>query len=151
MVVFCGEPGRIVALQDPCAPGAARLVTAEGFDSGSFHSIITSVGVSSAGNFQLMHTLGSGIYLYVFGDRVGGIRLQGMSFAGSCGASGTVGIERIMQYYQANRIAARKTPMSITIGTRTTLTGYLAGISTNIEGNEQRISQFELNFIQIPR
>lgn len=151
MVVFCGQPGRIVAIQDPCAPAIGRLITLEGYNSTSFNSLITSVGISSMGNFQMMHTLGQGLYLYVFGDKVGSVRVQGMSFSAGCGGTGASGMENMLRYYEANRLAARAAPMSLTIGTGITLVGYLAGINVQTQDPEQRISNFDLSFMQIPR
>jgi hypothetical protein len=117
----------------------------------SFKSIITRVTVASQGNFQFLHTLGGNIFVYVFGDRIGQISISGLSFDTTCGQpGGKIGIEHVIQYYNDNRIAGRKTPVKITIGVSTTLQGYIIGFQGDVVDPKSRIYQFTLQLAMPP-
>ena len=82
MILFPSKPGVIVKLGDPATLGSVRLLSVEpklGF--GLQRSIITRLTVSQQTNIQFLHSLGSQIFVYVFGDRMGTITLSGLSSA----------------------------------------------------------------------
>lgn len=147
-----GQPGRVVVLQDPGVPMSAKSVEIDGF--GGFEdmkAVITRGMVAKQGNFQFMHTLGDGIFLYTFGDRIGQIILSGLAFAGSCtDNSDQLGIEHVLRYYEENRISHREDPIRVTIGTSTTFNAYLGQISASLADPENRIFTFDMPMILIP-
>ena len=148
-IMFSGEPGR-VALVPTGFVSAASSVSLSGWGGfNQFRSIITRVATNERGNFQFLHTLGKVIFVYTFGDRVGDILVSGMAFSGGCGGDG-LGIEAVHRFYRQNRIAVRPTPLTITIGTGTTLVGYLVGLSTDVANAELRIYQFNMTLSLIP-
>ena len=113
---FSKAVGQVAAFVDPTMP--ARLsVNVPGWGGFfGFESIITNIQVASQGNFQFLHTLGGNIFVYVFGDRIGQLSMSGLSFESTCEEpGGTIGIERVFAYYNANQIAnlAIETSMSI--------------------------------------
>jgi hypothetical protein len=152
VTIFSKQAGIVSTFPDPTLPANTTL-RVEGWGGyAGFKSIISRVNVAAQGNFQFLHTLGGNIYVYVFGDRVGQLGVSGLAFDSTCDdAAGTIGIERVLDYYSTNRIAARRTPIKITLGVRTTLSGYLVGVSGDVVDPASRIYQFNLQFIMPPQ
>lgn len=142
----------VASFPDPTLPATTTL-NVEGWGGfQGFKSIITRVNVAAQGNFQFLHTLGGNIYVYVFGDRVGSLGISGLAFDSVCDdAAGTIGIERVLDYYAQNRIANRKTPVKVTIGVKTTLAGYLVAVAGDVVDPKSKIYQFNLQFILAPQ
>src|SRR5690606_23176631 len=90
----------------------------------AFRSIVTRIGVNANCNYQFLHTLGGGIYLYVFGDRIGALELSGLSFDSVCAADGgfggELGIEKVYKYFDTFKLSSRPAPVRISIGANTT-------------------------------
>lgn len=152
VTIFSKSSGVVAAFNDPTLPATTTLRVEDWGGFSNFKSIITRVSVSSQGNFQFLHTLGGNIYVYVFGDRIGQLAVSGIACDATCDEeAGELGIERVIAYYNANRIAARKTPIKITLGVRTTLAGYLVGISAEMANAQMRMYQFNLQFVIVPQ
>ena len=149
-VIFSENRGVVTSLQDPTAPATMlfKLDNWEGYDK--FHAIINGVTIATQGNFQFLHTLGGKIFVYVFGDRMGQINIEGMAFDIACDADG-LGIEQVMLYYSENRLANRPEPIKITIGPDLTMRCYLTGFGakqTSADGN--RVYNFNMQFSHVP-
>ena len=152
LVIFGGNTGNVVAIRDNVSEGSISLGNVSGGTQGGqeafglgaapFNSIITRIGVSAAGNYQFLHTIGNDVYVYVFGDRMGDITLHGLSFAQPCptpsvgrpttaalppAPGGVHGFERLFDWYSANRIAATPLPARVRIGAKTTFKGFITG------------------------
>lgn len=159
-IIFQGNAGRVSHTKDNVAEGCISLGAIEVAGSNPFRggedvlSIITRVGVSAAGNFQFLHTIGNDVYLYVFGDRMGDITLHGLSFAGgTCGKGGEQqqhGFEALFSWYTKNRIAVQKEPAKVTIGRDTTFTGFIIGITADAADPKTRMIQFQLTLSLLP-
>lgn len=149
---FPGPPGRTVALMDPAVQGA--IVTAStnpvlGYTTQ--RSVITRLTLSHQGNFQFLHTLGNDIYIYVFGDRVGSVTLSGLSMAASCDDSAALhGGEMLLNWYAQNRIAQRQSPILVSLGAQTVISGFLIGLNQDVVDPQTRIMSFVLNMAVIP-
>lgn len=152
VTIFSKQAGMVASFPDPTLPASTTL-NVEGWGGfQGFKSIITRVNVAAQGNFQFLHTLGGNIYVYVFGDRVGSMGISGLAFDSVCDdAAGTIGIERVLDYYTQNRIAARKTPIKVTVGVKTTIAGYLVAVSGDVVDPRSKIYQFNLQFIMAPQ
>jgi hypothetical protein len=152
VTIFSKQAGMVASFPDPTLPATTTL-NVEGWGGFTgFKSIITRVNVAAQGNFQFLHTLGGNIYVYVFGDRVGSMGISGLAFESVCNdAAGTIGIERVLDYYAQNRIAARKTPLKVTVGVKTTLAGYLVAVTGDVVDPKSKIYQFNLQFIMAPQ
>jgi hypothetical protein len=152
VTIFSKQAGMVASFPDPTLPATTTL-NIEGWGGfQGFKSIITRVNVAAQGNFQFLHTLGGNIYVYVFGDRVGSLGISGLAFDSVCDdAAGTIGIERVLDYYAQNRIANRKTPVKVTIGVKTTLAGYLVAVAGDVVDPKSKIYQFNLQFILAPQ
>jgi len=107
--------------------------------------LITQVTMSEAGSFQLQHTFGKTIYAYIFGDRVGELKLAGMCFAAGCSDQPS-GITTVYNTYDTHRVAVRTSPMIITFGGRFALIGLLTGMSMEMADPETQLMQWSYRF-----
>jgi hypothetical protein len=149
-VIFSENRGVVTTFKDFAAPATMlfKLENWEGFDK--FHSIITGVTVATQGNYQFLHTLGGKIFVYVFGDRMGQINVEGMAFDIACDAKG-LGIEQVMTYYSDNRLVNRAEPLKITIGPDITLRCYLVGFGAKQASQDgSRAYNFNMQFAHVP-
>lgn len=159
-ILFAGNTGRVRALKDNVAMGCIAIgaIEVNGDNpfkrGGAVSSIVTRVGINSAGNFQFLHTIGNDVYLYVFGDRMGDITLHGLSFAGgTCGENGQAGnhgFEQLYSWYTRNRIAVQKEPAKVTIGRDTTFTGFIIGMTADAADPKTRTIQFQITLSLLP-
>jgi hypothetical protein len=103
--------------------------------------LITQVSRIEAGSFQLQHTFGNTIYAYIFGDRIGELKLSGICFAGGCNGQSS-GIDSIHETYEQNRIAIRTLPLIITFGGAQGVIGLLTGFSSEVADAETQLMQW---------
>jgi hypothetical protein len=151
LVLFSKEKGLVASFNDPAVPGRAsfKMDGWQGFDG--FKSIITRVTIAAQGNYQFLHTLGGDVFIYVFGDRIGQITVSGLAFDSTCGdADGSIGMERVMSFYMANRVSERKTPMKLTIGVATTIKAYLVGMTGDVSDPKSKIWQYSMQLAMVP-
>jgi hypothetical protein len=161
--IFSSQAGRAVAV----AGDAATIAFAVDNDVLLFNdlmAIATSVGIQGQGGFQFMHALREFIYVYVFTERIGEIVVNGLAFPAVCNfgpqgpqtgpqavcAQGISGLERIMTWYECNRITTRAEPITITLGVDVSYTAFLVGIKADIVNPETGIAQFSLRFNYVP-
>jgi len=178
-VIFRNNTGRVTAVEDKVAAGVIQLGNVTGSpnrmgSSGhisyySHNTIITRLGISAAGNFQFLHTVGNDVYVYVFGDRMGQVQLHGLSFQPSelecrfrtpfspnvsprlIGAGGNKhGFELLFEWYAINRIAARKGPVKVTIGSGTTFKGFVTALTGDVQDALHRTIQFQMTISLLP-
>lgn len=107
--------------------------------------LITQVSRNEAGSYQLQHTFGNTIYGYIFGDRVGELKLSGVCFTGGC-EDHPSGIAAVHTTYELNRIAARNKPMIITFSGSFALIGLLTGASMDMVDPETQLMQWSYRF-----
>ena len=151
--LFAANAGRVVALPDPGAVGIVSGVDLEGWGGfPGFRAIITRVMIGQAGNYQLQHTFGSLVHVYIFGDRIGDVMISGLAFDRDCNALGgaPLGIEAVAAYYQANRIAGRPTPLKVAVGTSRPMNCLLLKMTADIVDAQTRMFQFNLQLALIP-
>ena len=150
-VIFSRARGHISSYVDPGVP--ARLsVSMENWGGYlGFKSIITRVVISSRGNYQVLHSLGGQVFIYTFGERVGSVQMSGVSMDATCeDQTGFLGIERVLRWYNANRIAVRATPMRMLIGAGTALQLYMVGFNCDVTDPIQRVWQYNAEFLLVP-
>jgi len=153
--------GRVYRLDDPVAQGtiglasiSANAVGPGGNDLGfrpSCRTLITKVGLSNAGNFQFLHTMGNEVYVYVFGDRMGQIVLHGLSFQGDCTSGGEEhGFDQVYDWYKANRVATKSEPVIITIGIRTRFHGFITSFTADAQDSQNMTIPFQVTVAILP-
>jgi hypothetical protein len=112
-LIFQTRPGQVVKLDDPALSCNTNFLTVDpdiSFDAQ--RSIITRLTISQQVNVQFLHTLGSLIYVYVFGDRMGSVSLSGLSFLCACddgesSGGAEIGAEKMMLWYKQNRASKK--------------------------------------------
>jgi hypothetical protein len=169
-VLFSQNTGRVSAITESVAAGSISLTNVIGSGPPLTNlvlplpsqnigytqqkTIITRIGLSAAGNFQFLHTVGNDVYVYVFGDRMGQIVLHGLSFAQTCPnekeKANVHGFELLYQWYLRNRIAARKAPVTATIGLNTSFEGFVTALSGDVQDSLHRTIQFQMTIATLP-
>ncbi len=152
-VVFEGNAGKVIAISDKASAGTVSIAKVEGTGAFSFNnlrSIITKIGLGASGNFQFAHSVGNDVYVYVFGDRMGSIRIHGLSFEQQCPRNQGHGVEALIRWYEANRIAARQEPIRVTIGSRTAFDGFLTSLQVDSSDPQSRMVSYVMTVATIP-
>lgn len=149
-LLVVSQPGAVVALADPNDAPLPLAVAGWGGPS-AFQSVITELSVERQGNVQFVHTLKDLVYVYAFGERIGRLRIAGLSFAQSCGAAGS-GIEAVLNYYEQTRVGNNPAPVTVAVGVSAAgrFRGFLTGLRLDITRPEARIAQFALEFNTLP-
>jgi|GEM_PF-5098961 len=119
----------------------------------STRAIITQAALVEHGNFQFLHTLDETIYAYVFGDRIGELRVSGVCFTIPCGpavgpAQGS-GIKQVIDSYAENRLAKTGAPVLVNYG-ETTFKGFLTGMNVEVVDAERNLGQWSFRFNTFP-
>jgi len=107
--------------------------------------LITQVARTETTNHQLQHTFGNSIYAYVFGDRVGELKLSGVCLSPSCDTDSD-GIAAVQSTYENNKLSAGGAPLVLTLGRNVTLLGLLTGMSTEMADPETQLMQWAYRF-----
>jgi len=148
MDILNAQRGRVVAIDNPGIPMSLFIEGWGGFFG--FKSIITQFTVVQQGGVQFMHTLRDFIYIYVFGERIGQMSINGLSFFTSCESSPCHGLEYVNQYYLENRVSESATPLTVVLGCGTPFFGFLVGMTMDLSNPEDIIGQFKLDLRVIP-
>ena len=129
-------------------------------------SIITGFSVETRGGVQFMHTLRDFIYIYIFGERMAPLTIQGASFAHVCERMDETiynslgqttflpnyhGLEYEMGYYNAYRVTSTGAPVTIVLGISTVLYGFLTGNSVQLQDADHQLATFTLQFQALPQ
>jgi hypothetical protein len=157
-IMFQGTPGRVLRFDDPAIQAKAFVggITPKiGFDTQL--SIITNITLSQQANVQFLHTLGSLVFIYVFGDRIGQVGLSGFSFAAACNPVGPIspdlgpnhGAGQMLDWYRTNRVSSRQTPVQITIGSQL-IEGFVTGFTENVIDPSTLLVQWNVTIQSMP-
>lgn len=155
MIIFEGRPGGVIALTDAGVMGSARIANLDGDPAISFEldrSIITRMTLSQEANVQFLHTLGTHIYLYVFGDRIGAVNLSGLSFSGDCDVPGLQqehGGERMLAWYKEHRVSRRRQPVRVMVG-NTPIEGFVTGFQEDVVDPMTNLIQWAVTLRSLP-
>lgn len=161
--VFSAGPGRVVAIEDETAIPVAFAVDGDVETFNNLMAIATSVGIQAQGGFQFMHALREFIYVYVFTERVGEIVVNGLAFPGDCdnlgpqagaqmdcGVDADTGLERVLQWYECNRITSRAEPIVISLGSSVAYDAFLVSMKADVADASTGIAQFSMRFNYVP-
>lgn len=133
-------------------------IVMDGFDlqDPNPRAIITQAGIVEKGSYQFHHTLNQTIYSYVFGDRIGDLRISGICFTDVCfGGAGAgagpsfSGIKQIADNYKQNKISKRGTPVQVAFG-EVNLRAFLVGMQTEIVDVERLLGQWTYQLKTFP-
>jgi hypothetical protein len=118
--------------------------------------VITRVTGNERVNAQFLHTLGPDIFVYVFGDRVTDLTIQGMAFPFNCeDQTSQPGIVRVIEWYRRHRLARQQSPLLVSIGGQAgdqidPLVAYLLGAQYDIADPKTRLAKFTLQMARVP-
>lgn len=152
-LLFQSRPGAVIKLDDPSLQCETQLLginpDSADITFESERSIVTRVTVSQQVNVQFLHTLGSLIYVYVFGDRIGSIGLSGLSFACACPGGTELGAEQMLLWYKRNRASKRRDPIEVVIG-RSVIRGFVVGFNEDVVDPSLNLVQWSVAMTALP-
>lgn len=133
-VVYDTIPGTVVAFDMGYSiPGTIAISDPKFPASTPSPVMFSSVIWDQATNQQFQHSLDGSVYIYVFGDRMGAVNIEGFTFISQCDST-EVGLTQLTEFYSANRASARNTPIEVTLGDDT-ISGFLTGIRVTALGS----------------
>jgi len=159
MLVLSNSPGRVVKIKDDVKVCQIKIMDFGEKDNITFEkheSIVTRISVTEEVNKQLVHTVGNKTYLYVFGDRVGNLTIDGVAFAPTCPcdekntANLSPGFERILEWYNTNKASQRASPLTIVLGSNTVLKGFLVNFSLRVIDVPLRMFEWSMLLHTVP-
>lgn len=152
-VIFTRNAGTVVEL--PKTVRSASIVTTVfGGLSGpvafrTHNTIVSKIGIHQAVNSQFMYTIGESVHCYVFGDKIGQLRVHCISFGDNCANLNRHGLEFMHDWYLENRLSASDIPLTLRIG-RTAFSCYLIGSDTEFSDAENKTAQLVLHLMLLP-
>ena len=111
-------------------------------------AIVTQGGIVERGSYQFLHTLNETIYAYVFGDRIGELRISGICFADPCDGSKS-GMQQVIETYRDNRISRSGEPVQVSFG-EVNYVSFLVGMTLDITDSEHNLGQWSFSFNTFP-
>ncbi len=161
-VLFSTLPGTVAVFSDRVVP-FTFIVDGDATLFSILKGIVTSIGMNTQSGFQFMHALREFIYVYVFTERVGELVISGLAFPEICGSQGpqaaqttgcqiigSSGLERIIEWYECNRITSRASAIQIQIGDTLLYDAFLVSGKMEIANAETGMGQFSFRFNFIP-
>jgi hypothetical protein len=82
---------------------------------------------------QFSTSLEGSVYIYVFGDQMGMVKLSGITFDRLCEGGGKPGLAIVLDYYNQNRASQRPAPIQVNVADKT-VQGFLTGVSVRTMG-----------------
>ena len=146
MAIFGTAPGTVGKVMS--IPGATTpaLISIPGL-TGTRVVAVTSVGFSQDANAQFMHTLGERVYVYVFGERMGVVEVNGVTFYRPCEGKG--GIGNVIDFYKNNTVSVKATLTSVTVGD-VAIRGFLRGVRSTFSDGQNGVLGFSLILSTLP-
>ena len=154
-ILFHSRPMTVSVLKDtPVVPGRIRLEELQGQAL-----LVTGVDADPRTREQWQPTLSDRHHLYVMGDRLTEITVQGLAFAEHCDANPQSeegrGLGEVLEYYRARRLSVRRQPLLLELGSRV-LRSYMYGLDLRtVAGGEEKefvgLHRFALRLKAEPR
>lgn len=134
--IFASAPGTVAVMSESTALPGSISIAQPTFPSQGSAAIITGISYDQSTNQQFQQSLDGAVYIYVFGDKMGSIVVEGIAFAQVCNGSGS-GLFSVADYYRQNRISKTDQPI-VVLAAGETVTGFLTAIHIRSEmsGND---------------
>lgn len=144
---FSTAPGSVIRVDDGRQAIPFRI-NLPGFPSGA--AIVTAAAMQHQGNVQFLHTVEDFIYVYVFGDRIGTLSVEGAVFMNQCSGQQS-GMDAVLGFYGQNRVAAKASPVRVGFG-MVPFNSFLIGGNFRAaeNGDAGAVGQFVFNFNAFP-
>lgn len=151
-ILFASRVGNVTQFDDPaaqCTVSRPLLRVTPSMDWNQYRAIVTRVTLSQQVNVQFLHTMGSMVYVYVFGDRMGSVGLSGLSFfLCECGNEPS-GQQDIYNWYKSNRASRRRDPITVSVGSAV-INGYVTGFSEDVVDASLHLVQWNVSMMALP-
>ena len=151
-ILFQSKIGQVVALDDPaaqCTTNRPLFSIDPDINWNVYRAVITRVTLSQQVNVQFLHTMGSMVYVYVFGDRMGSITLSGLSFFLCSCDNNPPGQNDIYGWYKQNRASKRRDPVTVTIGDAV-IKGFVTSFTEDVVDPSLSIVQWGVDMTALP-
>jgi hypothetical protein len=89
-------------------------------------AMISGVEYDQKTNQQFQHTLDGSVYIYVFGDLMGNVTIEGRAFPLRCGNT-TSGLAEVFKFYAQKRASKNSDLIQVSIGEEP-ISGFLTAI-----------------------
>lgn len=149
-VLFQSTNGRVVQLVEPAMQARTLYKLPDSpitFQKQS--SIVTRLTISKRVNMQFLHSIGSQIYVYSFGDRIGQASLSGLAFTDVCKQRDQLGAEQMLMWYKQYKASARRDPLKILIGQQT-LEAFVIDFSEDVVDPSTNLVQWGTQLMLLP-
>lgn len=147
--IFATTPGGVYEFSVGQSALPFTVKVGSGVNYASLKGVVTSIGIQQQSNFQFLHTLRNLIYVYVFGERIADLTVGGTVFLSPCGTAGQTGWKLMYDFYEANRISRRETPVDVVIG-GIPFRAFLVGLGLSANDPANVVGQFSLSFKYLP-
>jgi hypothetical protein len=146
--IFKSTPGTVATFKEEKAiPGRVAL---EGFEPRG--ALITGVDYLQSTRQSFQNSLQGSVYVYVFGDNIGQVRVKGMILLATC-EGGASGMQDVLNYYKSNRLSKRNVLITVFVADKL-INGYLTGLElfANSTGDDPGTltSNFSLTISALP-
>lgn len=120
----------------------------------SLKIIVTGITIQEQGNMAFVSTFDDSVYAYIFGDKIGQIRVSGICFNETCNAGvRTSGFYNVMQQYRNARAAnaAISNPLTYITVAGGTYSAFLLAMNLDANDAARNIGAWSYDFAAMPR
>ena len=156
MDIFNSSPGAVAVIDvGSTLPGTIQISSPKFPSDGSGSTVLISgVRYRQRTNHQFQSALDRQVYVYMFGDNMGTVEVQGMTLPDQCSGGGGVGAEAVLQYYDTNRASKLSTPIKVAVG-KDVISGFLTEMDlhsvTGADEGSAHMMQFSLLISALPK
>lgn len=152
-----GNVGKVVACSSKSAQGLIGIVGLDPKISWeSERALITQQALDQQTNQQFLHSIGNDVFVYMFGDQIGQLTLQGIAAARGCAglSASTVdlnehGLSKMLTWWNTNRASNRSGLIVAQIGNHQ-FRGLATRFVTNVEDAGSMLVRFTLFMHVLP-
>lgn len=124
--LFASAPGTVAVVpQEYVLPGRIKIA---GHEPQAF--LVSGADYDQEVSQQFQPSLDRAHYIYVFGDQMGKIDVNGLAFLALCGQGGggdAAGFKEVLELYEKNRSSTREEPVDVSIGSQV-ISGFLGAL-----------------------
>lgn len=124
--VFNSRAGFVAVITDPGAPILPGKVAIGGFKPQA--ALISGVDYQQSTCQQFQPSMDGAVYIYVFGDNMGDVCVNGVAFPQLCGG-GSEGLLEVFKFYEQNRASKSPKPVTVQLGSKS-IQGFLTALKT---------------------
>ncbi len=123
--IFNSRAGYVAIINDPDGTVIPGKVSVEGFEPQA--ALISGINYHQKTNQQFQQSLDNSVYIYVFGDLMGDVEIEGVAFQKLC-KSDAEGIIEVLNFYKDNRASRKAEPITVQLG-QESIQGFLTALS----------------------